>query len=240
MTDQAINLNNLSGIPDAYLQRLKKVRNIFLETDFLDDLMEDREVSLLVEEVNEFCLNARIKGFHYTRAVPEKILRSGLTCRTGEEIRSNFIKDHGHLFSDTELQIVQDKWDNHFDHRQQQSRDNYLFFNFTTSALYNGGAEPLLVNFGGEQIYMPFYECDNISSLIKSLGSPMILKCNLDPGYLNTFYEYPWGKIAVSSYHSMCNPEACRVDQDGYQSVDVHPSQIEILHYDSHTDFSRV
>ncbi|MFZ4863968.1 hypothetical protein ACL9RF_17485 [Sphingobacterium sp. Mn56C] len=202
--------------------------------------MKDREISLLVEEVNEFCLNASIKGFHYTRAIPEQILKLGLTCRTGEEIRFNFIKDYGHLFSKTELQIIRDKWASQFDQRQQQSRDNYIFFNFTTSALYNVGAEPLLLNFGGEQIYMPFYECDNISSILKDLGSPMILKCNLDPGFLNTFSEYPWGKIAVSSYHTMCNPEACRVDQDGYKSVDVHSNQIEILLYDSIKDFSRI
>lgn len=131
-------------------------------------------------------------------------------------------------------------WDSHFDNRKQRSRDNYLFSNFTIASLYNYGAEPLLTNFGGEQVYMPIFELDGISTKIKSLGTPMILKCRLDPNQINTFYEYPWGKIAVSSFHAICNLQACRVDQDVYQSVNVKPSEMEIFHYDNCKDFSRI
>ena len=59
----------------------------------------------------------------------------------------------------------------------------------------------------------------------------MILKCRLTPKDINTFYENPWGRIAVSTYHRLVNPEAHQDDQDGYQSVNVAPENIEIIKF---------
>lgn len=232
-----INLNNLIGIPKIYIDKLEKHKKTFLDNEFLEHILEGKEINQLVKEINEVCLKASIYGFHYTRAIPEHIIEQGLRCRTGEEIRQCFINNHGNLLSSNELETVLQTWNKHFDYRQKESRDNYLFFNFTTSALYNGGAEPLLVNFGGEQIYMPIFEMDSISAKINNLGIPMILKCTLNPNKINTFYEYPWGKIAVSTFHALCNPKACRLDQDGYQSINVQPTEIEMFYYDSSQDF---
>lgn len=235
-----INLNNLQGIPNELVEKLSNNHQAFLETDSLDNLLEVEEVWNAMVKIDEYCRKGQIIGFHYTRAIPEILIKSGLICRTGKEIRSTFLRDYGNSFTDQEQTTILKKWDDHFDKQQQSSRDNYLFFNFTTSALYDHGAESLLTNFGGEQVYMPIFELDSISTKIKNLGTPMILKCRLDPNHINTFYEYPWGKIAVSSFHAMCNDEACRIDQDGYQSVNVKPSEIEILYYDNYIDFRQI
>ncbi|HUX95063.1 MAG TPA: hypothetical protein VMV47_04960 [Bacteroidales bacterium] len=98
----------------------------------------------------------------------------------------------------------------------------------------NDGAELLLSYYGGEQVYFPLFELPNIGEKLKNIGIPMILKCTLNPNDINTFIEYPWGKITVSSYHRIKNPDAIVVDQDGYQKVGVNPENIEIIKYDKH------
>lgn len=235
-----VNLNNLQGIPDELIGKLTNNHQAFLETDYLENLLEVPEIWNAMVKIDEYCRKGHIIGFHYTRAVPEILLASGLTCRKGEEIRKTFLDDYGSCFTHQEKATIIKMWDAHFDTRQQFLRDNFLFFNFTTSALYDYGAEPLLTNFGGEQVYMPIFELESISRKIRNLGTPMILKCRLDPSQINTFYEYPWGKIAISSFHSIYNLQACRVDQDGYQSVNVKPEEIEILHYNNFKDFRRI
>ena len=63
----------------------------------------------------------------------------------------------------------------------------------------------------------------------------MILKCILTPNNIETFwgnpdlYNYPWGRIAISSYHRLRNRDAYVEDQDGFQRTDVKPENIEII-----------
>ena len=139
-------------------------------------------------------------------------------------IRENVLQQAGY-------QIIR-VWNNHFDVEQQRSRDNHLFFNFTTCALADSGAEPLLANFGGEQVYMPIQDLKGIGEKIKNIGKPLILKCKLNPNNIETFYEYPWGRIAVSTYHCSLNSEALQNDQDGFQNVSVKPEDIELIEYE--------
>lgn len=57
---------------------------------------------------------------------------------------------------------------------------------------------------------------------------------------LNTFYEYPWGRIVLSTYHNIIYPNAFRDDQDGYQSTNVIPENIGIIHFNNHTDYRNI
>lgn len=228
-----IDLNNLQEIPKEFLDELQNFNSLFKENRFLVNLLQNNSISNLIEKINEYCLKNRIFGYHYTRASPDEIQKTGLTCRKGEDIRSAFIANFGHLFTEDEKLKIKETWAKHFDQQQQQQlRDNYLFFNFTTCALEDFGAEPLLTNFGGEQVYMPLQKLIEIGDKIKSIGKPLILKCKLDPNNIHTFYEHPWGRIAVSSYHCQINNEAQQDDQDGDQNFDVKPENIEIIEYD--------
>lgn len=227
-----IDLNNLQALPKEFLDELKSINHLFKENRFLENLLQDHSIIDLIGRINEYCLKSQIFGYHYTRANPEEIEKMGLTCRKGEDIRNAFITNFGHHFTEREKSKIKKAWEDHFDHQQQNSRDNRLFFNFTTYALEDYGAEPLLTNFGGEQVYMPIQDLGSIGDKIKKIGKPLILKCKLDPDNIKTFYEYPWGRIAVSTYHCQVNPEARQDDQDGYQNVDVRPEDIELVYYD--------
>lgn len=228
-----VNLSNLNGIPIRFLKELERHDYLFYQNEFLENLLDKEAICEIITRINDFCENNMIIGFHYTRAIPEEITKIGLTCRTGTEIRNTFIANWGYLFTEEEKVGIKNTWENYFDTQSQKGRDNKLFFNFTTYALCNRGAERLLQNFGGEQIYMPIESLESIGAKIKNIGEPLILKCKLNPKEINTFYENPWGRIAVSTYHRMVNPEAHQDDQDGYQNVNVKSENLEIIKYNS-------
>lgn len=226
-----INLDNLNGIPRKFLKELEKYDSLFYQNEFLENFLDEEPINDIILKIDEFCENNTIIGFHYTRAIPEEIAKMGLICRTGKEIRNTFMSKWGYLFTGEEKAKIINTWENYFDMHSQENRDNILFFNFTTYALYDGGAERLLQNFGGEQVYMPIESLDCIGTKIKKIGKPLVLKCKLNPKDINTFYENPWGRIAVSTYHRLVNPEAHQDDQDGYQSVNVKPENIEVIKF---------
>lgn len=229
---ETIDLNNLQGLPKELLGNLQNYNQLFNENICLENLLNYDSIVTLIEEINEHCLKNRIFGYHFTRAIPAEIQETGLTCRKGEDIRNTFIAKFGHLFTMDEKLKIKEAWTNYFKSPPQKSRDSRLFFNFTTYALVNDGAKPLLTNYGGEQVYKPLEIFEEIGNKIKCIGKPLILRCKLNPNKINTFCENPWGRIAVSTYHRNINREAHQYDQDGYQNVDVDPVDIEIIEYD--------
>lgn len=112
----------------------------------------------------------------------DSLLRiNGLSCATGGQRRAEFLKKHGHQFGASQLESIKAKWQNSFTPKQDSVRDNRVFFNFTTSAIANGGAAELLENFGGEVINMPLTDLPEISQIIRSLGSLLLVKSLLKP-----------------------------------------------------------
>lgn len=226
-----IDLDNLSGLPQKFIEQLRRFDNVFMKQIFLEKMENDRDIRALIFDINNYCLKNRIIGYHFTRAIESDIIKSGLICRTGKTIRSEFIKRHFYLFTEEEKQTILKKWDERFDNNIE-NRDNRIFFNFTKHALFNGGAENLLSYYGGEQVYFPIFDIPEIGRKLKSIGIPLVLKCILEPSKLVTFIENPWGKIITSSYHRGINPNAHIIDQDGYQRVNVKHRKIEIIKYD--------
>ncbi len=223
-----INLDNLKGLPEKYLIQLDKFKCVFLRSDFLEDLENESHIQNLITEINNYCFENLIIGYHYTKAVVEDILEKGLLIRSGSEIRNCFIKKYGSMFTQKEIEFIKNAWESYFSLKQKKIRDNLIYFNFTQNALNNGCAEELLNFYGGEQVHMPFQEIKGIKEKLSSIGFSLILKCRLSPRDLFTETENPWGKIAVSTYHNKQNPNAFRKDIDGYQFIPVSAKNIEI------------
>lgn len=108
-------------------------------------------------------------------------------------------------------------------------RDHKIFFNLTTVALFDSGAEPLLQYYGGEQVYMPLKGFPSIAKKIQNIGSPLLIKATLDPSQLKLFDYEDIAKVAISSYHRLLRPDASQCDRDIYQQKPILPSQIEIV-----------
>lgn len=225
-----VNLNNLEGLPEKYITQLEKFKYMLLEVDFLEDLEDETQIQNLIIEINNYCYENLIIGYHYTRAVVEEILENGLLIRSGSEIRNCFIEKYGSMFTLKEIDIIKKAWESYFFLKQKKIRNNLIYFNFTQEALNNGCAYELLNFFGGEQVHMPLQDIKGISKKLSSIGFSLILKCKLSPHNLITATENPWGKIAVSTYHNRHNSNVFRKDIDGYQTIPVPAKNIEIIY----------
>lgn len=228
-----IDLTKPEQLPEEFAARLKQSERLCRKFAFSEELIEQNDVYSLVQEIDDFCTTKKIVGIHYTRAIPESILKNGLLIRNGNEIRANFLKEHNSIFTETEITTIIERWKSYFNHSQSSARDGRIFFNFTESALGNGGAKNLLGLYGGEQINMCFDLQEPIGKKLANIGVPLVVRCALSPDAVKTFIEYPWGKILFSAYHLKVNPEAFGIDQDGYQSIPV--KQEDVLAIKEHT-----
>ena len=91
-----INFENLTGIPKTFLNRFFENRNIFTEFDFLEDIEDNLVIQSLIVEINKYCSENTIIGFHFTRVIVEDILKKGLLVRTGSEIRNEFLDNYSY------------------------------------------------------------------------------------------------------------------------------------------------
>lgn len=231
-----VNLQDTTTLPGSFLSGLHRYVNHFKKTPDFEEIKGIPEVSRLIVEINDYCEENMVLGFHYCRAIPEDILTNGLLVRTGHEIRADFLNRFGHMFNAEEITLIKDEWASYFIDDKRQFRDSRIFFNFTTSALTNRGADRLLRYYGGEQVYFCIDSLPGIAEKLSSIGKPLIVKCSLNPRELKYYIEHPWGSIAVSTYHKAINPDAARVDQDGHQTVPVPPSHIEVTWYEGLTE----
>ena len=221
-----IDLSNPLELPLHYIERLNNIKELCESIEFSDEFVQHQNVRGLVRDINEYCLQNKIVGIHYTRAEPESILKKGLLIRNGRDIREIFLNEYGYLFSEDELIYMRKVWHKYYRNQQESVRDGRVFFNFTETALDNRGAEFLLGMYGGEQINMCFEPEEPIGSKLNSIGKAMVVRCSLDPHRIKTFIEHPWGQILMSSFHSLHNHEVHQIDQDGYQFVPVKPEDI--------------
>jgi hypothetical protein len=224
-----IDLEKLTGLPDLFINALNKYNSEFKESDFLEDLQKNKDIQLLIEQIDDYCNNNLVIGYHYTRAEESEIIENGLLSRTGKEIRKKFINTYGSLFTPKEIKIIRNSWERAFDQDEEKMRDYQINFNFTKYALINGGAEELLKYYGGEQVYNPLYQLPGIRDKLSKIGSPKILKCRLKPTDITTDTEHPWGKIAVSSYHKIQNSNALVTDLTGIITYSLNAIDIEII-----------
>lgn len=222
-----VDLQQPGLLPDDFRRRLRAIDPLCCGHECSETLVKVREVAMLVDDLNNYCMERRILGIHYTRAIREDIELKGLLVRTGNAIRTGFLDRFGLLFDSDELEFLRNKWENH-QVTQAHVRDLKLCFNFTTEALGTSGTKRLLGQYGGEQINMGIEFDSSIGKKLASIGEPLIVKCSLDPRNVKTYITNPWGKILLSSYHRQVRADAIRLDQDGSQTTSVLPEDLNI------------
>lgn len=223
----AVDLQRPELLPEALRQRLNSIESLCRNEEFSEKLVEHPEVRNIVIEVDNYCMQRRVLGIHYTRAIRADIEQKGLVVRTGAEIRDEFVQRFGHIFETDEMEWLQNKWSSH-QVTQSDVRDSMLWFNFTLSAYGGSGSEYLLGMYGGEQIHMGIDFNTPIGRKLASIGEPLLVKCALDPQKVRTFIGHPWGKILVSSFHLCVEPEAYRIDQDGKVTESISPQDLVV------------
>lgn len=224
MKSNIIDLTQPKKLPKILYGRLNEMNCLFQEQDYLEDLIDNSSVRALIKEVNEFCIPHKIIGVHYTRALPERIKEQGLILRSGNEIRKNLLQDWLSFFTEDQLCRMKQAWETSFTDEQEKIRDKRIWFNFTEDALNCDLAENLLAYYGGEQVYYAL-ESDILEKLQK-IGTPMVVRCALNPQNIEHYDDNPWGKILLSAYHCKVNKNAEIYDVDAFQKLPVKPEEI--------------
>lgn len=207
----AVDLQRPELLPVALRLRLDSIKSYCRNEKFSQNLVEHPKVRNVVIELDNYCMQRRVLGIHYTHAIRADIEQKGLLVRTGAEIRNEFVQRFGDKFEADELELLQKQWSS-LQVKQSEIRDSMLWFNFTACGGLN---EELLGMYGGEQIHMGIELGTPIGKKLGSIGEPLVVKCALDPQKVENLHEYQWGKILVSSFHLSVEPEAHRIDKDG-------------------------
>lgn len=166
-----IDLTRPQDLPSRFVHRLNAIDHLCRSYESSETLVGISEISNLVKEIDAYCCENEIVGIHYTRAIPCSIKDRGLLIRSGSDTRLAFLEEHGHRFTPNEIANIEERWESYFTRMQSQARDNRIFFNFTESALRNGGAKYLIGLYGGEQVAMCFEFEDPIGSGLPKLAS---------------------------------------------------------------------
>ena len=220
------NVTNPREIPGDILERLDEYCNLLYEFEFLEQLLDETALAEIAAELDALCVADGVVGIHYARGFIERIENQGLVVRTGDERRQEFLARFSDRFTAAQRERLIAGWIAYFNRSQNTARDGRIWFNLTTTALYDGGAEPLLYHYGGEVIYMPFKRDKEIAEILHSIGEPMIVECGLNTRELRTFPEIPWGSVWLSTYHGSVNPEAHQFDVDTYATESIPASNV--------------
>src|SRR5207302_1047613 len=224
----AIKIHSVEQLPSDALRKLDPLADILRNRAFLEQLIEFPDLHKIARELDEVCLREGVIGYHYTRAEKESIERSGLLALSGDKRRQDFLERYGNRFTPEQRERILGKW-KYFSPSSCATRDYRIWFNFTLDALKGSGAEDLLTYYGGEVVYFPICDDPEIGVVLKTIGQPMIVECDLNPADLTTFSEHAWGKIWLSSYHVTVNPDAHQHDVDAYLQSSVRPAQISSI-----------
>jgi len=222
----AIWLDSVGQIPRIMLDEFRRLDRLFASCRSIDQLLQDPSLQRLAADLDELCLAEGVVGYHYTRALREQIAGQGLRLSCGADRRREFMSEYGHRFSEEQRGRIRQRWNDHFDEAQNRGRDGRIWFNCTLGSLEDDGAGRLLTFFGGESIYMPLTEDDDVAAVLRTIGQPLIIEARLPGTKLHTFRETPWGRIWLSTYHVSVNKEAKQDDVDAYVLEPVPPDNI--------------
>lgn len=225
-----IYVDSLTQLPNSISSLLKTSDANFLNSYCIDELARDSySLNIIQQAISDFLEEEGVVAYHYTRANKKSIEENGLISQEGNQRRQWFLDTYGYLFTPDEISIIKDLWNDYFIKSQNSPRDWRIWFNHTKQALSNGGAGPLLENFGGEIINMPLSQHPSISPKLKQIGEPLIVHCLLKPSIINGFWEYPSAVVWLSTYHRSINPDACFYDVDVYTKVSIPPEDIIMI-----------
>jgi len=222
----AIRLDRIGSIPGGFLVKLNRLRNIFVESEYLDEILNDSATFEIAQELHRYVEENGVLGFHYTRAFPERIRDAGLIAIAGGVRRTQFLGEFGDLFSSEQRARIENCWCRYFNVDENERRDFRVYFAGSNDLSKAGVVQPLYKYYGGEVVNMALNNEKDIMALIAKIGVPLVIGCSLNARDLREPYNYDFGRALISAYHASVNCEAEWVGFSTYSRVSILPSQI--------------
>lgn len=203
-SDKMITLDDpacLGSLPRRFASELEALRDLFAQTTCFDEICRDIRVKAVSDDLDRYLRQLSIRAYHCTREpVPGFFATNGLRLTNLDQHQKAFIKQHGHRFSDSEIEHMHEAWHQYFHVENRFTcRDNNLWFCLTRATCESDGVDPFLQLFGGEAIHKPLQDHPTISAKLQKIGQPVIVAVRLPPN--STASCHPLAKHVINAWH---------------------------------------
>ncbi|AGS80468.1 hypothetical protein [Leptospira alstonii] len=209
----------------------RKVIDLLMNNLWIENIKRDRCIVDIFEDVEKYCNNNGIVGFHCTKEIHTKPYhKTGLRILNMRQHHSEFIqylKDELRI-SKEDIVYFKEKLD-YFRENNSEGREGTLWFCLNRNFV-GEDSEDFLKYYGGEAVYFWFKEDRKITKLCKSIGKPVVIEALIEVSELTIFQEYGFGKTLVSNYAHSINKKFHTSDLEGFVKSDIPSKNIIQVH----------
>jgi hypothetical protein len=222
-----LRLDSFDWWPPEIMKRAMARRELLQAVPFTDEVYRLKPFRSVLEDLEAHIRTQRIVGYHCTKE-PEPGFFEALGLRTLDRIshQAKFLNDHGWRFTDQEMKEIHHAWESYFSGQQEVSRNGKIWFCLAPHQVVDGGADNLLIYFGGEAVYMPFRDGTPIAQKLSTIGNSVVVEAAIVPDDLTTFTNNALAKNSLHVLHWTLNPEVSLSGFEGFVSRAILPEEI--------------
>lgn len=221
----AIYLEDWRSLPERTVEILDGHAEIFAKNLYIDEILGNPVLLNIFDDIRQFIRDSWIVGYHCTK---EPTLgyysRHGLRITELSAHQEDFIKNFGHIFSEDELSILKSGWGSYFNSTQTSARNGRLWACFSRSSVLDVGTQNFFRVFGGEAIYKPFLNNDELIGKLEKIGRPVVVEFEAPGRDIQCFDSIP--KYLLGNYHKSVNSIAIVINPEGFTRNEIKPCQI--------------
>lgn len=230
----ALRLDQPSALPLPLREQLDALRPVFLETIFLDDLLERPSFRSLADDVEDFFAQGKVRGYHCTKELyAGQYLASGLRPLDAQRQVDEFLRYAEERLVPSRVNRFRERFTESLLNRQNlQCREGMIWFSFSPWLVKDHGTQDFFRYFGGEILYRAFAERDDpeLHSFLRSIGAPVVVEVGVPANEVRTFRSWPCARDVLSHYGRQVNPEFLICSLEGYMTRQIEPDEVIAVH----------
>lgn len=220
--------------PSEIRSRLQnsEIAKVVMQHRYIDDLLKHVEIRKAVCEIEQCVENSSLTAFHCTKQLEDRPFSdSGLRVLQFTEHHARFldyVRSRKLLPESTykRLEMGLEEWCKEHTGR----REGMLWVCVDRSLVFHYGALPFFDYFGGEAIYFPFREDQEIGTFLKKLGTPVVVEVRISSKESTVFKENAFARTLFSHYAHSLNPRFYVESIEGYLTKEIGPMDIIAVH----------
>lgn len=205
-----------------------EILKLFESYEWMDRLIEESNIRHLCRKVDQYAETSSVAGYHCTKAInPDRYREQGLRVLEMDQHHKEVLSDlrdiqalDGALVARIE-QVLTDFRVNH-----HGRREGMLWFCLAEVLPLSDGCDRFFEYLGGEAIYWPFIGDEEVNSVLRRIGQPVVVKARLQFHALTIYREYALGRCMLSLCASRVNPQFNVEFAEGHVSGSVAPEDV--------------
>lgn len=203
-----LRLESPDALPARLASRLATHKALFQMHEFLDSVLEHRDIRAIADELDAYLGQQRIHGYHCTKEPEPGFFASrGLRPTDVKTHQTEFLAMFGDRFSAAELAEMKAAWHGYFvEDGQSRHRNGLVWVCLSRALVKTAGTETFHRYFGGEAIFMPLKSKSTVAAKLETIGQPVVVEVSLPGNVLKA--GHPMGIAVLSHYHRTIRRDA--------------------------------